>query len=245
LSAAALDCDNREDFATGGLASRLTNITTQILLLPTDPEADAITIDEVLATFLQSRQSIVLDRITVALPANARRTAHAVVIADSYTESWTSYLAIHRSGAVEFGLGDVGGWEGSDRNGNAVRLVTLTPVVARVWALLRLAAEIHEGHAITGPFQLTVGVRRTKAALLSTFGEGWAEPGSFENRTDPCPDEHLLWHLEFDDLPDHDGARQIAYRVGDRMEDAWGSRNRRYLAHRGDYEGELDARRVN
>jgi hypothetical protein len=132
LSGAGLDRDDREDFATGGLASRLTNITTQILLLPADPEADAITIDETLATSLQTRQSVALDRIIVALPGNPRRTAHALALADSYNEAWNSYLAIHRSGAIEFGLGDRGGWDGQDRSGNPVRLITLTPAVARV-----------------------------------------------------------------------------------------------------------------
>jgi hypothetical protein len=245
LSGAGLDRDDREDFATAGLASRLTNVTTQIVLLPADPEADAITIDEMLATSLQARQSIVLDRITVALPGNPRRTAHALALADSYNEAWNSYLAIHRSGTIEFGLGDRGGWDGQDRSGNPVRLISLTSAVARVWALLRIAAEIHEHHDVAGPFQLTVGIRHTGGALLSTLGEGWAEPGDFQNNLGPCPDEHLLWHIELDDLPNHDGAREVAYRIGDRLEDAWGSRQRRYLAHRGDFAGELDARKVN
>ena len=58
------------------------------------------------------------------------------------------------------------------------------------------------------------------------------------------PSEHLLWHLELADLPDHEAAREIAYRFGDRLEDAWGSGQRRYLAHRGDFVDRLDARRV-
>jgi hypothetical protein len=245
LKRAALDRDDRDDFASGGLASRLANVTTQILLLPADPESHAITLDETLATSLQTRQSIALDRITVALPGNPRRTAHALALADSYNETWNSYLAIHRSGAIEFGVGDRGGWDGQDRSGNPVRLISLTPVVARVWALLRIATEIHENEDVGGPVQLTVGVRRTKGALLSTLGEGWAEPGDFQNNLGPCLDDHLLWHIELHELPDHDGARDIAYRIGDRLEDAWGSRQRRYLAHRGDFVGELDARRVN
>ena len=59
------------------------------------------------------------------------------------------------------------------------------------------------------------------------------------------PEDHLLWHVELDELPDHDGARDIAYPIGDRLEDAWGSQQRRYLAHRGDCVGEMDFRRVN
>jgi hypothetical protein len=245
LSRAALDRDDREDFASRGLAARLGNVTTQIVLLPADPEADAIPLDETLAASLQTRRSIALDRITVALPGNPLPTAHALALADSYSETWNSYLAIDRSGGIHFGLGDRGGWEGQDRGGKPVRLINLTPAVARVWALLRIAAETYEGHGITGPFQLTVAVRGSKGALSATLAEGWAEPSDFQNSIGPCPDEHLLWHIELDELPDHRGARDIAYRIGDRLEDAWGSRQRRYLAHRGDFVGELDPRRVN
>lgn len=245
LSRIALDRDDREDFATRGLASRLGNVTTQIVLLPADPEAAAITLDDGLAASLQARQSMVLDRITVALPGTPRRTAHALALADSYNETWNSYLAIDRSGGIEFGLGDRGGWDGRNRSGSPLRLISLTPAVARVWALLRIAAETNEDHDVCGPFQLTVGIRCTKGALLSTLAEGWAEPTDFQNTIGPCREDHLLWHVELDELPDHDGARDVAYRIGDRLEDAWGSRQRRYLAHRGDYAGELDFRKVN
>jgi hypothetical protein len=245
LARAGLDRDDREDFASTGLAARLANVTTQVLLLPADPETDAVTIDETLATWLQAQQSITLDQIIVSIPGNPRRTAHAIALADSYNETWNSYLAIHRSGAIEFGLGDRGGWDGHDRAGTPIRLISLTPTVARVWAVLRIAAELWAHHDIAGPYQLTVGVRRTRGALLSTLGEGWAEPTDFQNTIGPCPDEHLLWHLELDDPPDHDAARELAYRIGDRLEDAWGSRQRRYLAHRGDFVDQIDARRVN
>jgi len=77
------------------------------------------------------------------------------------------------------------------------------------------------------------------------LAEGWAEPDSFENRVGTCTEQALLWHLELDAIPNMEGAREVAYGVGDRLEDAWGVVQRRYLAHRGAREGRLDPRRIN
>jgi hypothetical protein len=245
LDAVALDRTDRDDFASRGLAARLKVVSAQLLLLPCDPEATNLVLDDALANWLQARQSTPLDRITVTLPANLRRTAHALTLADTYDQTWDSYLALHRSGAIEYGLGNRGGWDGADRERNAVRIFTLTPIVARVWAVLHLAAELAQQRELAGPYQLTVGVQSTKGALLGSLGEGWAEPGDYQNHVSPCREDHLLWHLELDTLPDQTTARDIAYSVGDRFEDAWGVPQRRYLAHRGGYENELDPRCVN
>ena len=57
-------------------------------------------------------------------------------------------------------------------------------------------------------------------------------------------DEHLLWHVEIDDWPDDDRVREIAFSVGDRIEDAWGARQRRYLARTGNLAGRLDLQKL-
>lgn len=240
----AIDRDDREDFAERGLASRLRDITVQLVLLPSDPEATHVIIDDDLSARFR-RTGIALDRVRVALPTNERRTAHALAVADAYDSDWRGYYAIHRSGALEFGLGDRGGWERADRAGNRVRTILLTPTVARAWAFLLLAGEICQHEQLSAPFQLTVAVRNTEGAVLGGLGEGWAEPGDWSNNLGACVDRHLLWHLEFDEIPDKNSARAVAYAIGDRLEDAWGSALHRYLAERGEFAGQLDPRRVN
>lgn len=241
-----LDRAERDDFALGGLAPRLESVSVQMLLLPADPEADVIEITDGFSTWLEGQRSLDLDGVTVQLPQSARRTAHALALADAYgDDTWNSYLAVHRSGALEFGLGTAGGWEGRDRGGNDVRIIGLTSTVARVWALLRLAAVLAERDAIEGPFLLTVAVPRAAGSLLGALGEGWAQPGDFQNSIGACRDAALLWRFELAGLPDADeAARRLAYSVGDRLEDAWGCRQRRYLAHRGKHEGQIDPRAV-
>ena len=238
-----LDSAAREDFALGGLATRLTDVTVQILLLPADPVADAFPINTTTAQWLSDMNSIQLAGVQLKLPDEARRTAHALVLARQYNnDSWNSYLAIHRSGAIDWGLGRDGGWTRNDREGAPARQVFLSPVVARVWATVRLASILAAEHDVGGPYSLSVGIRGTHGAQLGCLSEGWMEPGDFRDHVRPCVDRHLLWRMEFDHVANEVEAEQIAYGIGDRIEDAWGVSQRRYLANRGDYEGKLDPR---
>jgi hypothetical protein len=216
------------------------------LLLPADPESAAVDLDAKLSEWLTGHQVVLIDDIGVRISSspNIRRTAHALALADGHEATWHSYLAVHRSGALEIGMGDVGGWERRNNLDDPVRVISLAPVVARTWAMLTLAADLAARNSIVGPFQLTVGIR-SHEAHLGMLGEGWAEPNSFENRVGTCPEHALLWHIELDELPDPGEAQAIAYAVGDRIEDAWGVAERRYLAHRGEREGRLDPRRIN
>lgn len=245
LEVFGLDRAERDDFAMGGLVPRLDTVSVQMLLLPADPEADVVEITDGFSSWLEAQRSLDLDGVTVQLPQSARRTAHAIALADAYgNDTWNTYLAVHRSGALEFGLGTAGGWEGRDRSGNDVRIIALTATVARAWALLRLAAVLAERVSIEGPFLLTVAVPRAAGSLLGALDEGWAQPGDFQNSIGACRDAALLWRFELAALPEADDARRLAYSIGDRLEDAWGCRQRRYLAHRGQREGRIDPRAV-
>jgi hypothetical protein len=243
LARFGLEQTGSDAFAMGGLTGRLDSVSVQMLLLPGDPEAEAIRITEAFSSWLEAQRSLDLDGLVVQLPSSTRRTAHAIALADQYgDDSWSSYLAVHRSGALEFGLGSAGGWEGRDRDGSEVRVIALTSTVARAWALLHVAAALGEKTPIDGPFLLTVAVPHADSALLGALGEGWAQPGDFQNRVGPCRDSQLMWHFELTTLPEGDDAKQLAYAIGDRLEDAWGCPQRRYLAHRGQYQGRLDPR---
>jgi hypothetical protein len=243
LARFGLERTGDDTFAAGGLVGRLDSVSVQMLLLPGDPETEAVSITDAFSSWLEAQRSIDLDGVILQLPSSTRRTAHAIALADQYGEdSWSSYFAVHRSGALEFGLGNAGGWEGRDRAGNDVRIIALTATVARAWALFRVAAALEEKTSIDGPFLFTVAVPHADGALLGGLAEGWAQPGDFQNSVGPCREPQLLWHFELATLPGDEDAKQLAYAVGDRFEDAWGCRQRRYLAHRGQYEGRIDPR---
>ena len=187
-----------------------------------------------------------VDGRNLRLGAQEIPTAHAAALVDSYgsRDAWNSYLAIYRSEALEYRLGDRGAWERKDQEGNLVRVFSLISVVARTWALLRFASALRDRTAVDGPWQLTVALNRTAGAFPGNVGEGWAEPLTWDNELPPCVDQHLLWHIDIADVPRDDEARDIAFSVGDRIEDAWGARQCRYLARVGDLAGRFDVRKV-
>lgn len=242
----ALDDTRRSDFALGGLATRLRHLTAQVLLLPGDPDAERLQVDDALWAWLSAQQSVAVDSWVVAFGAQTYPTAHAAALVSGYgsNEPWNSYLAVHRSGALELGLGDRGGWDRRTREGETVRGFNLISMIANTWALLTFNVALSERSSPSGPWQLTIGLRDTRNAVLGNLGEGWAEPGAFENRVAGCSEDNLLWHLELDELPDEDARRRLAFAIGDRIEDAWGVRQRRYLAHRGELAGRFDHRQI-
>jgi hypothetical protein len=125
-----------------------------------------------------------------------------------------------------------------------VRVFNLISTVAYIWAVLKVSALLYERWPIAGSWQLTVGLLRTNGALLGNLGEGWAEPGDFENNVGGCTNQHLLWNIELEKVPDAEEQQRLAFKIGDRLEDAWEMMQRRYLAHRGDCQGSLDLRRT-
>jgi len=228
-----------------GLAKRLGNPTVQVLLLPGDPETDVVNIGDEVWEWLSTAAAVTLDGSYVHFGDQKCPSAHAAVVVGTYSrENWNHYLALHRSGAIEVGLGDMGGRRARTRAGDEFRVFNLRSTVGWTWATLAFAEAARTRFEVDGPWQLTVALIGTEDALLGNLGEGWAEPDSFENEVGGCRDHHLMWHFELDELPVGDGQRDLALRVGARIEDAWGVTHRRYFARRGEKAGELDLRGV-
>lgn len=246
LAREALDTVDREDFGAKGLARRLRTPSARLLVLPADPELEVVDTDEWLWAWIKNFEAIEVAGRPVHFGNQHVPSAHAAVLVNgsSRREPWNSYLAIHRSGALECGLGDRGAWERMDRDDNLIRVFNLISIVACTWAMLKFGAALREHAVSAGPFQMTIALERTERALLGNLGEGWAEPLDWSNDLPPCGDAHLLWHLELDEWPDEDAAQRIAFRVGDHIEDAWGFSGRRYLARIGEHAGRFDVRQL-
>ena len=242
----ALDTVNRSDFALGGLAGRLRTPSACLVLLPPDPEDEVLEIDSSLWAWLETQKTADIGGRLVHFGYQTHPTAHAAALIrrDSYREPWERYLALYRSGTIEFGLGGSGGTEYENPSGERVRSFNLISIVAYAWAMLKFSATLNEHIALPGPWHFTVALKDTKDALLGNLGEGWANPFSPSNRVEGCPEDNLLWHLTLDAVPDEDAQRPLAFAVGDRLEDAWGVKQRRYLAHRGALAGKFDTRQI-
>lgn len=232
------------DFLHRGLSKRLAEPSVHLLLMPGDPERERLSMDERMPIWLKDRGAIEVLGSVVQLPADLQYWAHGLALVDGLDQRWSSYLAVHRSGALEWGLGGRGGWSGADRTGEPQGVVALTPTVARVAAILALTAELQEFSMTDGPWQLVVGVR-SAGCVLAMLGEGWAEPGDWNNHVGPCREEQLRWRLEFATLPTVEETREAAHAVGERLEHAWSCGQSRYLSRTGEQVGQIDPRKVN
>ncbi|CAN5871141.1 hypothetical protein BH23ACT5_BH23ACT5_06750 [soil metagenome] len=241
LTRFALDADDREDFASGGFTSRLEIPTVQLVLLPADPQQNVVVLDDDLLAWLRERRDVTLKDYRLRLGNNVRVSAHAAVLTDGHpgVGDWPSYVAIHRSGAVEAGLGMHGGGENIRQDGNRVRYFTLISTVVYSWAVLDLASKLQARLGLDGPWLLTVGMQATQGAFLADFGDGWRRFGAPYNNDQACVDENLLWHMELESLPAAQKQQELALGIGDRMENAWGTTMRRYLNREGDRSGQL------
>jgi hypothetical protein len=149
-------------------------------------------------------------------------------------QGWTQYLAVHRHGGVDIGLGSLS-YEVRDD-----RIFPLRRIVGIIWCAAALQVELIDRHSVSGPWELTLALCRTKGATLGMFSEGWAEPYQGFHREFPtCIEDHLFIRMEIGEVFDPE---TYAIEAGDRIENAFGSTRRRHLAHRGEYEGRFDPR---
>lgn len=228
-----------DDFGTGGLAKFVAVPSVRFLILPTDPENEFIEFDEEFWTWwLETRTDPVPGR-RAEWGHNLRPTAHAA-LRTGYPENgnWAHHLALFRHGGLEVELGSTG-----YREWNGKKVFFLIWTVGRLWAAMDLYRSVIDRFGLRGPWEASLAMRQTGGSFLGNFGEGWAEPHSHEYEARPCAESHVFMRREIDAWPTGDGVRELAFSFGARMEDAWGVRQRRFLAHRGDLAGQFDSRR--
>ena len=246
LETEAIDRIDREDFGQGGLGSRVEDRYARLLLLPSDPDTECVEFDDKLWEWLQTHKSMALGDGEIQLGDRTAPTAHAaaLITVGGWPEVWQSYIAVHRSGAIDFELGSRGGTTRTDSNGGNARHFFLVPIVARIWALIELARGLAQADR-SGPLLLTVALQNTKGALLDQLGNGWLPSWDPRNTVGGCPEENLLWHIELDQMPENQAMSQaLALSVGDRIENSWGNRQKLYIDQTGGSKGELNIQRA-
>lgn len=226
-----------EEFATGGIPRLAGDIGVRLLILPSDPEACLIEFDQELWDWWLKDRPDPSDGQPTLWGDQHRPTAHAAVRFRGYgRESWMRYIALHRHGGLEVGLGRDGVYQGGDR-----RVFRLLQIVGRAWSTLDLYREVIERFGVEGPWELSLALQGTAGAYLGDLATGWLEPGQdalHEPRR--CVEPGLLLLREITDWPDTGGARHVAFSLGGQIEDAWGSRYRRFIAHDGGLGGQFD-----
>ena len=242
LRDAALDTTEHADFAQRGLAARIQDLSFRLLLLPYDPDHEQFEIDDVAAQ-LENHRSMTVGNGSIHFGARVIPTAHAAALVTRPGDGapWERFVAIHRNGAVELGLGDRHRRFAGEDESKFVELITSA---CFAWATLELARHINSD-ADAQPQLLALALPDAAGSLLRNLGAGYAEPGSYYNQMPGCPDDHLLWHIELDRPPaDPDEVHAIALNVASRITHAWGATQTFYLDREGDMEGHLNIRRA-
>jgi hypothetical protein len=231
------------DLGLGGLGRHVPNLSVRFLVLPADPEATVISFDDDFWQWWGEERPNPFHGRPADWGNYRTPTAEAAVRHDQLADdrwSWDTYLALHRSGTLEFGLGG-----GGARHHRDEHVFFLIAIVGHIWVALSHSTASLERFGIGGPWELTVALRGTRGAQLGDLADGWAGPFDLRGRHLPKnPHPHLLHVREVFEWPkDADGLRSLVFHFGDVVEDSWGRPERRYLSNTEPRRGTFDASR--
>lgn len=224
------------DIEPAGLARRVEDLSTRIVILPADPCVARLEFDAEMWEWWTEQRSTPFGaplHWNKSLP-----TMDAAANVRTGGQEWGTYLAVHRHGGVEIGTSDV--YESPDD-----RYFRLIRTVGLLWLALETQSKVLEHVAADGPWQISLALHQTQGALLGDLAEGREEPGPTARFLPRCPEPHVVVREELDEWPAQDETeeiRELAFRLGGRIEDAWGVKHRRFMANRGELEGQFDPR---
>jgi hypothetical protein len=230
-----LDLDVDGGFATGGLGGHVEALDLRIRFLPADPLACVVRLDEAAAEWLSERRPSPYGGHDLQLGGSSRATSSAVLRYDQYREEqgWARFTALHRNGGLDYGEGGV------VRQHRERRAVALRPIVGLIWYLSALQVEAVARWAIEGPFEVSVALVGVDGAVLGGVAEGWRDVDDiFFRGGSACIEPNVLLRVECDGL----NPEALAYDFGERLENAFGSTERRFLARVGQFEDRFDPR---
>lgn len=231
-----LNCEAEKNFAIGGVAQQVDDLAVRVVFLPCDPELDVVQLNADLLAWLEERRASPYGG-NASWGSWKRTTTDVALLYDSYRDdaTWKRYLAVPRHGGVDTGIGNLA-YEVRE-----TRVFPLRAVVALVWRATALQRELIERFELKEPWEVSVAIRNARNATLGSFAEGWAELGNGLWDPSTCVDDHVHLRFEYESFPD---SQEFAFSVGDRLENAFGTTDRRYLAHRGQYKDQFDPRGV-
>lgn len=230
-----LDLANSANFAAGGLGAHVDSLDLRVRFLPADPLAAPVRLDADAEQWLSEPRSSPHGGRAPDANLLKRATSSALVRYEQYNDErgWTTFVGLHRDGGLDFGEGHAIVHHHDDR------FLPLQPVVGAVWHLAAMQLEAVQRWKIGGPFEVSVALAGVKGVQLGGFAEGWPGVGGIFGRHAPtCIEPNVLLRIEWDAVD----PEALAMDVGERLENTFGSTNRRFIARSGDFQGKFDPR---
>ena len=231
-----VNSDSKE-FGLSGLARRVADPGVRLLILPPDPGASILDFDAPFwEWWTQERENPFEGAPRTRWGTQTTPTLDAAATfdagGDSKWERWASFIALHRSSALETVWGRSGASTWTSKDGKEQRAFWLTEIVGRLWVALDLYAEVIERLSSIGPWEVSVALIGTNEAQLGNVATGWKEiDGWWPGESPRCPETNVLIRHEVSSWPDADGRQRLAFRIGAQIEDTWGVTDRRFLVH--------------
>lgn len=249
-SAVGLLDPTREGFGSGGLGRHVPGLRFRVLALPPDPETTVIAdLDEDFWEWWKGLDPSGLGAPSLGQLLETTPTVDAAVRYRSHgaePRRWDLYLALHRHGGVDLCLGREATYSYGDQWSREPReAFRLIAVVGRLWSALVVQSAVLTRFHVPGPWSIVTGLIDTQGTALGHVAEGWIDPDrSFPDDVVTCPEPNVLIVRELGTWPrDAQSLRTLAFELGGAVEDAWGSRQRRFLAQSGPNQGDFDISR--
>lgn len=171
-------------------------------------------------------------------------TVDQLVRARRRGDGWSTYLALHRHGGISLGT-SLAAYEHHTSDDRRQRNFRLCKLVGLSWIVADVQAHVIERLSPDGPWELRLHLYESEGAGLADLAEAWPEPSAmWEDEVPRASTEEVVVRHELDVWPkDDDGIKALATRIGGNVEDAFGTGLRRFVANRGEREGDVDLRR--
>jgi hypothetical protein len=223
------------DFALGTLGARVRGLRCRMLVLPGDPNETSDRFDDAFWKSWQT-QTPRSQKGTTPFGNDFRASAWgAVWYQTSGDELWDSFLSLSQSGVLDVGIGRPAVTARSDLT--AFRLLA---IVGRLWTALSYYQLMIEQRRITGPFEISLGMRDTQDTVIAHLAAGWMDMDDLRWGPVVSKDSSYLGRWEREEISNAEHTRDLVFEVGDWIDQCWGSWQRRFVNATSDGTGAFD-----
>lgn len=239
------------DFCTGGLFNLLDGPGIAVVVFPADVLAQPVDFKDDLPGIVLPRRFEGLTANGVSELSGSTTTSTALLrFAPGAQSGCIAFVAVDRCGGVSGGIGTVSRYQIGQGRYSGTQLLYLFMLAhlvrvvvdtqARVLAWAGRQSPVVE---VMAPFEIVVAVPAAAQMALGGPNEGWEQP---EHALDPpsrALENNVLVRLQVNEWPaGEDDLRGLVWRTLDRACEAFGDRQRRFLARLGPGAGTMSAR---